>query len=478
MENTPVENTPTTQRSGSVLTRIKSLVTDAFADGDDAETDRKFLGEGDVTVPINPRPIIIAGLVVVGVIFGGFGTWAATAPLNSAVIAEGIVKVFSSRKKIQHLEGGIVEEVLVSNGDRVKAGDVLIRLDETRARADFLRVQGQYDQTRATVARLIAERDGLEDIPFPEDFLARMDEPSVAEMVDGQRKLFAARQETLFGQVSMIEERVKQLEEEVRGLGAQERSKKEQLALIEDELEGLRELNKKGWAPKTRILSLERAQAQLRGDQGDNVARIAQARVMMGEAELQALQARNDYQEKVVSELRQRQTEMYDLAETLDKAEFTLKHIEIRAGYDGVVVDKKVSSAGQVIRPGDTLMELVPDNDKLIIEAKVRPSDVDNVTQGLNADVQFSAFSQRTSPRLHGEVAYVSADALVDERSGMPYFTARVTVPESEVDRLGEENRLQPGMPAEVFIQTGAQTPLGYLMQPITDSMSRAWRES
>ncbi|MGF1455520.1 MAG: HlyD family type I secretion periplasmic adaptor subunit [Alphaproteobacteria bacterium] len=430
-------------------------------------------------VPTSTRSYVLIGFFIVVFMFGGFSAWAALAPLNSAVIAPGTVKVFSSRKKIQHLEGGIVAEVLVANGDVVQKGEVLVRLDETRAVADRRRVQTQYDQARAAVARLIAERDGADVITFPEDMLARKDsEPSVLEAINGQKKLFEARKASIDGQVSMVSERVNQLNEEIVGLQAQIEAKSEQMSLLNSELDGLRELHQKGYAPKTRILALERAGAELRGERGSHIARMAQARVQIGEAELEMLQVQKNAQEQIVAELRERQTEAFDFAETLEKAAFTLEHTEIRAPESGVVVNKQVNSTGQVIAPGEVVLELVPDDDTLIIEARVFPKDIDNVYEGLRADVQLTAFSQRTTPRLLGELTYVAADALMDERTGMPYYTANISVSEEEVARLGEDRKLQPGMLAEVYIQTGARTPFDYLVEPIQHSMSRAWRES
>ncbi len=455
---------------------LGARLKETFDPGDD-EADVPTTPDGEAVVPTNPRPAITTGLVIIAVTFGGFGTWAATAPLNSAVISSGTVKVFSSRQKVQHLEGGIVREILVSNGDRVEAGQTLVRLDQTRALADYARVQGQYDQARTTVARLMAERDDLEDIVIPEDLTERAGLENVDELIEGQRTMFIARRQSRDGQLSMVNERINQLSEEINGLEAQAAAKSEQIRLIGDELEGLRELHEKGFAPKTRILALERGAAELRGELGDHKARMAQAKVQISEAELEKLQVLKSYKEQVVSELRERQTEMYDLAETLDKARFTLEETDIKAATAGVVVNKQVSAIGQVIRPGELVLEIVPQDDTLIIEAQVRIVDIDNVHKGLPADVQLTAFSQRNTPRIAGEVTYVSADSLVDERTGMPYYTAQISVPEDEVSRIGKDNRLQPGMPAEVFIQTGSRTPLGYLIQPIQESMNRAWRE-
>ncbi len=474
----------TQNQTPSIMERISNFWTGLLESmgGSDAPVTTAppdpFGGKAPV-VPTNPRPAIMAGLLVLLITFGGFGTWAATAQLNSAVIASGQIKVSTSNKAVQPLEGGSVAEIMVSNGDQVEEGDVLVRLDATTAQADLLRVQGQLDQTEATVARLIAERDSLEEVVFTEELLARAEaDDSVAEILQGQRTLFTARQATITGQLSLIEERIKQLDEEIRGLEVQSQARREQIATVNEELEDKRDLRARGWGTKTEILRLERARSQYRGELGDFAARISQARVQIGEARLEIIQADKAYKEQVVSELRQRETERFDLRQTLEKSKFQKRHTEVRATDTGVVTNKSVSAIGQVVRAGDIIMEIVPEDDTLIVEAKVQPFDIDNVQQGLQADVQLSAFSQRDTPRVHGEVTYVSADVKVDERTGMPYYTARISVPAEQLEGLGDDRALKPGMPADVFIQTGKRTPFNYLVQPIQDSMSRAWRET
>ena len=442
----------------------------------DRETPAAEALSDDTGVPMDPRPAMVAGLVVIAITFGGFGTWAAVAELASAVIAPGTVKVSSSRKKVQHLEGGVVKELAVRNGDLVRRGQVVVRLDETRAEASYAIMKGNWDAVRATVARLRAERDGADQIAFPQDLLDRTTDPGVAEILSGQRGLFTARRQSLTGQANMIDQRIGQLEEEIRGLNAQASAKDEQIVLIEDELQGLNELLAKGFTSRTRILALEREAAQLDGERGEHLAGAARAKRLISEARLEALQVKKTFQEQVATELREREVEMFDLAERVSAAAYTVERLEIVAPETGVVVGLATHTVGGVIQPGETLMEIVPAEDMLIVEAELRPVDIDEVAVGLKADIMFTAFTARDTPRVEGEVTYVSADSMVDQQTGLPFYLARVVVPDAEVARLGDRE-LAPGMPADVMIKTGSRTPLDYLLSPLTDSVSRAWRE-
>ncbi|MCG8695248.1 MAG: HlyD family type I secretion periplasmic adaptor subunit [Minwuiales bacterium] len=427
-------------------------------------------------VPRNSKPAILIGMIVVLLGMGGFGTWAAVADLESAVIASGTVKVFSNRKKVQPLEGGVVSELMVRNGDTVNVGDVLVTLDKTRNEASYAIVRGNFDATSAAVVRLRAERDGLDEIAFPADLTARADDPAVAEILQGQQALFHARRESLDGQIVMVRERVGQLREEIRGLQAQVDAQAIQIDLIERELIGLRQLLEKGYTSKTRVLALEREAARLQGERGQQIAAIARARRLIGEADLEVIQLKNDFTEKIAAELREHENELYDLAERRNAARYNLDQMKIKATASGTVVGLDVHTVGGVVQPGAVLMEIVPADESLVVEARVRPMDVDDVKVGLAADVQFTAFPQRTTPKLIGDLVYVSADSMQDQKTGESYFLAHIAVSEREARRLGDRE-LQPGMPADVFINTGERTPFDYLTQPIKDGMSKAWRE-
>ncbi len=424
----------------------------------------------------NPKPAIFFGFLVIVLIFGGFGSWAAFAPIASAVIAPGVVTVDSSRKKIQHLEGGAVKALLVRDGDSVEAGTVLIRLDETQPRASLAILQGEYDAARAIEARLLAERDGTKKITFPEDLRKRSSMPTVSEALAGQRNLFEARRKSLNGHVSILRSRIGQLKDNISGLHAQQQSKERQITLIEQEVEGLRNLLKKGFTDRTRLMALERERADLEGERGEHISDIANAKTSIAETELQISQLSGDLQENVVGELRAVRTRLSDLRERIGAAQHVLEHIEIRAPVSGTVVNMEVHTEGGVIGAGQTILEIVPKDDKLIVEAQVEPTDVDNIVVGQRSDIHLTAFKQWTTPSIVGQLTYISADRLVDQATGRPYYLARVAVEDEEVAKLGDR-QLYPGMPAEVMIKTGERTAMQYLTQPIADNVKRAWRE-
>lgn len=428
---------------------------------------------------LDTKPVVLAGLAIIAVTFGGFGTWAAVSQIESAVIASGLVKVLSNRKQVQHLEGGIIDTLEVKNGDVVQEGAVLIRLDETRARATLDIYSNRLAAARAAVARLQAELAERDTIVFPDDLqrLAQVDR-DVKAILDSQQQLFRARQATLTGQVTMTRERIGQLHEEIEGRKAQETARTKQVRSLEQQVDGMKELDEKGFARKTDIAALEREMARLEGERGEHVAAMAMAQRGISEAELEIIQYRQTFAERVAEELRERQDEISDLTERVNAARFTLEHTEIRAPATGAVVGLNVFTEGGVVQPGQTLMEIVPDDDMLIVEARVRPVDIDEVSRGQRAWVQFTAFSSRSTPRLEGEVQYIDADIRVDEATQLSYYTVRVAVPDEEIARLGDKAKLQPGMPAEVMIRTGARTPLDYLAKPLQDSIRRAWRES
>lgn len=417
------------------------------------------------------------GLLVIIATLGVSILWSTLAPLSSAVVASGVVKVDTSRKRIQHLEGGIVKEILVRDGARVKAGDVLVRLDETRAGATHGVLQSASDSSLAQQARLVAERDRLNDIPFPQDMLDRQStDPKVGEYIATQRALFKARRESLAGQLSILGQQIGSLNEEIKGLSAQQKSKEEQLASVRAEFESLQDLLAVGMVEKTKVRSLEREMSRLQGERAEHASRIAAARSAIAEKELQQFQLRKTFQEEVVAELKKVQGELFDYAERESAARQTLQQTEIRSPVDGTVVDLKVHTIGGVISPGEPLLELVPDGDRLIIEARVLPQDIDRVMRSMPAGVKLSAFDQRTLPELEGSVTYVSADAIDDPRLQMQFFLMRVEVPDRELVRL-EGRQIQPGMMAEVFVRTGERTFFGYLLQPLVSSFNRAWRE-
>ena len=426
--------------------------------------------------PTDVRKPAVIGYIVSAVFIGGFLLWAMLASIDSAVLASGLVKVDSSRKSIQHLEGGIVSEILVADGDRVEKGQVLVRLDQTRAGASLGVLQSGYLDAVAQQARLLAERDGLEAIAFTEDLLDGS-AAKVAEITHAQTILFKARRESLIGQLSILDQQIMHLEEKIDGLLAQQKAKKDQVVSIGEELVGLNRLLDKGLIDRTRVLALQREKAGLEGEYGEFTSQIAAARTSVGEKKLEKYQIRKSFREEVVTELRSVQAEVFDYGERLLAARHVMEQTEMRAPVSGVIVGRGVHTVGGVIGPGETILELVPLNDSLIIEARVATQDIDNIRVGLDAGVRFTAFNQRETPELTGRVTYVAADVFEDERSGDVYFIARVEVPDEELQRLGESKVLQPGMMSDLMIKTGARTPADYLLEPLVVNFGKAFRE-
>ena len=422
------------------------------------------------------RSAALGGFLVIAIAFGGLGTWAATAPLNGAAVAMGTVKVESSRKEVQHLEGGIVKEILVRDGDYVRAGDPLIRMDSTNVLAQRDIVRGQLDAARALEARLVAERNGEAAITFPDDLQARRAEENVASILKGQTLLFDSRREARDGQIRILRQRVAQYTQEIQGLEAQGTSKRDQIRLIERELEGQTSLYEKGYAALPRVLALQREKARLQGEYGEHIAAVARTRQAIGEVELQVLQIANTFREEVANELRRTQTEIFGLSERLVATEDVLRRLEVTAPRDGYVMGLNVHTVGGVIGAGQKLMQIVPDNDRLVIEAQLSPVDIDDVRPGQTAFVRFSTLNTKTTPVIEGKVLHVSADRITDERTGAPYYAATVELHGVDDGRVADQ-ALVAGMPADVMIQTTERTALHYIMSPLTDMIAKSFRE-
>lgn len=426
--------------------------------------------------PSDYRGAVLGGLLTIAATFGGFGTWAALAPLNSAVVAHGTVMVDTNHKAVQHLEGGIVRELLVRDGDVVTAGDVLIRLDPTRADANLAIVQGQLDAARALEARLSAERDGADRIGFPETLTGRADDPTVAAIMAQEELVFRSRREARDGQTSILRQRIAQAREQISGLESQRRWNSQQIRLLNDELAGLRSLYEQGYAPRTRILALEREVARLEGESGGHAGDVARIEQSVGEAELQILQLTKSFHEEVATGLSRVHGEILDLTERLTASEDMVRRLDIRAPASGVVANLAVHTVGAVLAPGVTTMEIVPLQDRLVIEAQVLPTDIDDVRAGLPAEVRFVAFVQRTTPPVPGTVISVSPDRIVDQRSGTAFFLARILVGEDDLKLLGGLQIL-PGMPVDVMIETAERTALDYLVAPLANVFRYSMRE-
>jgi len=421
------------------------------------------------------KPVLV-GLAVVGLFFGGFGGWAALAPLGSAAIAQGTVSVEGSRKTVQHLEGGIVSEILVKDGDRVAKGDPLIRLQQTQAEASLKLIYGRKMITLAEIARLDAEQNGADEIVFSPWLLERADDPSVAKTMESQRNIFQARRSAREGQATILQQKVAQLDEEIKGLQGQVASTRQQIKLIRSEREDVADLVRKKLAKRARLLALERNEAELTGRISQSVARIAQSRQAIGEIQLQIAEIENTVLNEAVAGLRDMQAQLYDLEEQERASLDILERTVIQAPTNGVIVNLKVTTAGGVIASGEPLMDILPEDQKLIVEARVNPTDIDVVKIGAKARITFPAFSQRTTSPAEGSVIGLSADSLVDERSGATFYQATVQIDSLEAANLKLE-QLKPGMQADIMISTGEKTALEYIMNPVIASFSRAMTE-
>ena len=430
----------------------------------------------DPPPPSDPRGWILVGMLTIVIAFGGFGAWAAVASLDSAAIAPGVVVVETDRKSVQHLEGGLVKEILVRDGDRVAQGDVLIRLEDTHARAVHDIVRGELDAALAEEARLIAERDDGDDIVFPPELLARAGGAKVGKAVDGQRHLFAARRKSLRGQVAILENSIARFREQIEGLKAEQAARETQLTILDDELRGLRKLLKQGSVPRNEVLAYERKLAELGGEKGRFMADVAGAEQGIGEARLRIAQLRRSVREEVVAELRSVQERIFGLEERLVAATEVLGRTEIRAPATGIIMGMQVHTTGGVIVPAQEVLQVVPVGDRLVIEARVEPMDIDDVAVGQQATVRLTAFKLRSTPIIVGTLINLSADTLVDEQSGSPYYLARIEVSQQQLATLGNL-RLQPGMPVEALVKTGSRTALGYMLSPLTENIGLAFRE-
>lgn len=416
------------------------------------------------------------GSLAVLLLIGGVGGWAAATDVSGALIAQGSVVVDSNVKKVQHPTGGVIGALNVRNGEAVRAGDVVVRLEETMLRANLGIVVNALDELSARAARLESERDGRDDVMFRSDFLARAAEPNVARVINGERRLFVLRRTARAGVKQQLEQRIAQLDQEARGLTAQEQAKAKEIVLIERELDGVKELWEKKLIPLNRLTVLEREATRLEGERAQLIASAAQSRGKVAEIGLQIIQIDQDLASEVSKELREIDAKTSEYSERRIAAEDQLRRIDIRAPQDGIVHELNVHTVGGVVGPGEQIMLIVPANDALTIEAKVAPQDIDQVRIGQAAALRFTAFSARATPEIDGVVSRVSADTTTEPRSGAVYFTVRIALSAEQIARLGAV-RLVPGMTVEAFIKTDERTVASYLIKPLGDQLMRAFRE-
>jgi HlyD family type I secretion membrane fusion protein len=416
------------------------------------------------------------GLALLAIAFLGFGGWAVCAPLNAAVMGDAVVKVDGNRKSVQHLDGGIVQRILVKDGDAVGEGDTLVVLDGTQARSEYQIYAQQYYLLLATAARLTAEMDGADAVSFPAELLSRRDDPLVEAALRGQETEFRARRTALEGQEQSIRQRIAQFEAQIAGLAGQIRAYRDQLASINAEKDSLADLLARQLVPRARILQLERTALSLEGQIAGAEASIAQARQAIGEQANLLGQVRKDRLAEVSRDLRDAQSKLLDVGPRMQNAAVQISRLEIRSPYSGKVVGMKVFSTGGVIGKGEKILDIVPDRDQLTVEAQIRVEDISDIRPGMAAEVHFTSYKQRTIPLIHGTVSNISADRLTDERTGIPYYTVMVGVTDAEL-AAAPQIRLYPGMPAMVVITTEARTALDYLVGPFVASLDRSFRQ-
>ncbi|RLP28070.1 HlyD family type I secretion periplasmic adaptor subunit [Mesorhizobium sp. YM1C-6-2] len=423
------------------------------------------------------RRYLTIGVASCVLLIGGVGGLAAGIKFSGAVIASGTLVVNSSVKKVQHPTGGVVGEIKVREGDAVKAGDILIHLDDTVPRANLAIVAKGLDEFEARLARLVAERDGNDEITFPDALEQRIADPIVARSMSGEKSLFEFRRDARAGQKSQLNERIGQLADEVSGLTQQRDAKRREIELVKIELEGVRKLWQKKMVSIQRMTALERDAVKLEGEHGQLTSSIAQAKGRLTEIELQIMQIDQDLRKEVATELREVQGQISEFVERRTTAEDQLKRIDIRSPQDGIVYQLAAHTIGGVIAPGEQIMLVVPTADDLTVEARVAPQDIDQVSPGQNAVVRLSAFNQQTTPELTGILSNISPDLMTDERTGLSYYKANIRLPGDELAKL-KGLSLGPGMPTEVFFSTGSRTILSYIVKPLSDQIQRAFRES
>lgn len=427
--------------------------------------------------PTNVQGPVLAGLLTLILMIGGFVGWASFTPLNSAVMGQAVLVVESNRRDVAHLEGGVVRQIHVRDGTEVNEGDLLLTLDPVRATAALQIVRGQIDGNKVLLARLRAELSDSPAIEFDEEMLRRaLTDRDLADLIRGQTAIFQARRASMQGQVAVLQQRIEQLNSQIAGYTAQEQARIRQIRFLQQELNGVNDLLRQGFAPRTRALALSRDLARLEGEQGEYLSTVARSRQQIGEAELQILQVERAFKEEVASLLQDTQNTLREQQERLIANQDIVWHLEIRAPTSGIIVGSTVFTPGGVVAPGRTLMQIVPRLDGLVIEAQIAVQDIEVVHHGQEAMIRFPALPQRTLPTLTGHVVQVSADRLTDERTGQSFFKVRL-LPDAQSLAMIAERRLVPGMPVEVSIATGQRTAGRYLLDPLLDAVSRSMRE-
>ena len=410
--------------------------------------------------------ILLAGII-------GLGGWTALAPLTGAIVAPGYVKIDLNRKVVQHQEGGIVREVRARDGDRVKQGQPLVVIEDVKVDASLDLLSIQLIAERAKAARLAAEAAYAPKAVFPADVLGREREPRVAEVLDRERALFRSRREAVESQIGSLRAQIRETVAEVEAVGAQIAAEERAIALQKEELVANEELLRQNYVQKTRVLTLQRAVAEYEARHGEHRAELSRTRQKASELELRIVTAQNTYRQSAVDELKDNTARIFDVEERLRPSRDAAQRQQVLAPIDGEVVGQKVFTAGAVVGPRDVLMEIVPTDKTLVIEARIRPEDINHVLKGSEADIRLTAYKQRTTPLVQGVVNYISGDRLVDPQNNSAYYIAHIAVSPGALGEL----KMQAGMPAEVFIRTDKRSALDYLLAPVTAYLRRAMRE-
>ena len=418
----------------------------------------------------------LAGWLVIGIFFGFFGGWSVIAPLNGAVVANGVVKVQGNRKSIQHLDGGIIKELRIKEGDTVAKGDVLVILDETQARAEFEVLTQQYAVLRSAEVRLLAEIAGTNELLMPSEFESRQADPYFKDIWMYQVKQFETRKAALEGQRNVIREKINQLSFQIEGTGAQISSWKDQVKSVKSEADTIRPLVEQGLIQRPRLLQLDRTAYGLEGQVADGQSSISKYKQAIAEQQLQISQLDNERMTDVAKELRELQAKLLEVIPKAVNAKAILGRMVIKSPYAGRVVGLNVFSVGGVIQRGEKILDIVPEEESLTIEAQIAVEDISDVHQGAKAEVHLTAYKQRVIPVIHGDVIQVSADRLTDQKTNAPYYTALIQLDAEELAQLPSV-RLYPGMPAQVMIPTTERTAFDYVVGPITMSFNRAFKQ-
>jgi HlyD family secretion protein len=425
---------------------------------------------------ISVRRHVTLGFLTILALFGGIGGWAATTDLAGAVLAPGAVVVANNVKKVQHPSGGVVSQILVKNGDAVKAGDIVVRLDETITRASLQVITKQIDELTGRVSRLKAERDDAASVTFPPGFTDRKAEPDIAQIINGEQGLFESHTSTTKAQKKQLDERVLGLKQEISGNTAQAESKSKEIVLIKKQLEALEKLEAQQLVSAEKMMQMRREFTRIEGELAQLTAAAGQSKGKIAEIEIQKLTIDSQGKSDTVKDLREAEGKVIELTERRIAAEDQLKRVDIRSPADGIVDQMTVFTVGGVVNTAEPLMVIVPQNDQLVVEAKIAPHDIDQARSHKAAVIRFPAFNQRTTPSLNGTVESISAELTKEQQTNMQYYVARIKIDESEMKRLGALE-LVPGMPAEIQIRTTERSALSYLMKPLEDAFAKSFKE-